>query len=260
MDEPPIIVRQTGEGVAVVVLNRPDALNALNTAMGEALLEAWSGLAADPGVRAVVMTGEGRAFCTGADLKERNGMTDAAWAAQHLVFERMIRAQLSVPVPIVAAVHGAVMGGGAEMALACDFTLASTGARFAMPEVKLGIMPGLGGPAMLVRAIGERAALELLTTGRQVEAQEALALGLVSRVVTPDVLFEEAMKLATQIAANAPLSVRALKRVVRAGSTLPLEAAMELELDEYNRLFVTADRHEGVGAFNERRTPQFKGA
>lgn len=259
MDDKPVLVREAAPGVKLVALNRPAALNALSTAMGEALLEVWTDLAAEASLRAVVMTGEGKAFCAGADLKERNGMTDQAWSDQHLIFEAMIRAQLALPVPILAAVQGAAMGGGAEMALACDFTWAATNAKFAMPEVKLGIMPGLGGPALLARAVGERAALELLTSGRVVEAPEALSLGLVSRICPPETLVDEAVALAAQIAANAPLSVRALKSSVRAGMALPLDAAMELELKEYNRLFKTADRREGVGAFNERRPPRFQG-
>jgi enoyl-CoA hydratase/carnithine racemase len=245
--------------VRLVTLNRPGSANAMNTAMGEALLAVWTDLANDPGLRCVVMTGEGRAFCAGADLKERNGMDDQVWSRQHLVFEAMARAQLALPVPIVAAVNGAAMGGGCEMVLACDFAWASPPARFGLPEVTLGFIPGLGGPALLTRAIGERAALELLTTGRYIDADEALRLGLVSRICPAESLVEEAVALASQIAANAPLAVRALKRVVRAGAAMPLDPAMELELEEYNRLFRTGDRREGVASFNEKRVARFTG-
>jgi enoyl-CoA hydratase/carnithine racemase len=259
MDETPVIVTQAAPGVALVRLSRPHAANAMNTAMGEALLQAWTALADDASLRAVVMTGEGKAFCAGADLKERNGMSDEAWGAQHVMFEAMARAQLALPVPVIAAVGGAAMGGGCEMVLACDFAWASPEARFGLPEAKLGFIPGLGGPALLTRAVGERAAIELLTTGRHIAADEALAIGLVNRICPADTLVEDALALAAQIAANAPLAVKALKRVVRAGAAMPLDQAMEMELAEYNRLFKTADRREGVASFNERRAPQFSG-
>jgi enoyl-CoA hydratase len=259
LSESPVTVATTAPGVIVVTLSRPASANALNTAMGEVLLQTWTDLAADAALRCVILTGEGRLFCAGADLKERNGMTDADWSAQHVTFEAMIRAQLALPVPIVAAVNGAAMGGGCEMALACDFAWASDTARFGLPEARLGIMPGLGGPALLARAVGERVALELLTTGRPVMAAEALAIGLVSRVCPADALMDEVIALAGQIATSAPLSVKALKRVVRTGVAMPLDEAMELELNEYNALFKSADRHEGVGAFNDKRTPRFEG-
>jgi len=260
MDEKPVIVSEPAPGVRLVTLNRPQAANAMNTAMGEALLAAWTALTNDPTVRAVVMTGEGKAFCAGADLKERHGMSDEAWSAQHIMFEAMTRAQLSVPVPIIAAVNGAAMGGGCEFMLACDFAIASPAARFGLPEVKLGFIPGLGGPALLVRAVGERKALELLTSGRYIDAQEALQIGLVGHLSASETLVDDAVAMASAIAANAPLAVKALKRVVRAGAAMPLDAAMDLELDEYNRLFKTADRREGVASFNEKRPARFKGA
>ena len=172
----------------------------------------------------------------------------------------MVRAQLSVPVPIIAAVNGAAMGGGCEMTLACDFAYASETARFALPEVGLGIMPGLGGTQLLRRCAGERRAIELLTTGRAFTATQALEYGVVSGVTAPDALMDTVLAVAAEIAAKAPLSVRALKHVVREAHSLDLAAAMEMELSAYNRLFKTADRREGVASFNEKRTPAFKGA
>jgi len=246
-------------GVAVVAFNRPEVANALSTLMGEELLLAWTELSARDDLRCVVLTGEGRHFQAGADLKERNGMTDEAWAAQHKVFEAMVRAQLSVPVPIVAAVNGAAMGGGCEMTLACDFAYASETARFGLPEVGLGIMPGLGGTQLLRRCAGERRAIELLTTGRPFTAAQALEYGVVNGVTAPEALMETVLGVAAEIAAKAPLSVRALKHVVHEAHSLDLAAAMEMELSAYNRLFKTADRREGVASFNEKRTPAFKG-
>ena len=258
-EAPTIVVEDAAPGVKLVTLSRPAAANALSTAMGHELLALWTALAADPSMRAVVLTGAGRFFCAGADLKERDGMTDAAWGDQHRLFEDMIRAQLACPFPLIAAVNGAAMGGGCEMALACDFVWASETARMGLPEAGLGIIPGLGGTQNLTRAVGERRAAEMLMSGVPVDAAEALAIGLVNRVCAPDSLVAEAVERAKLIATKAPLSVRALKAVVRAGAALPLEAAMALELSEYNRLFTTEDRREGVAAFNQKRMAAFRG-
>ena len=254
-----ILLDEPQAGIARITFNRPEAANALNTLMGEELLEAWTELAARPDLRCVVLAAAGRHFCAGADLKERNGMTDAAWSAQHKVFEAMARAQLAVPVPVIGAVNGAAMGGGCEMTLACDFAYASETARFGLPEVGLGIMPGLGGTQLLRRCVGERRAVELLTTGRPFTAAQALDYGVVNGVTAPEALMETVLAVAAEIAFKAPLSVRALKHVIREGASLDLAAAMELELSAYNRLFKTADRREGVASFNEKRTPAFRG-
>lgn len=254
-----IKITEPAPGVVVVAFNRPEVANALSTQMGLELLETWAALKDRADVRCIVLTGEGRHFQAGADLKERNGMTDEAWAEQHSVFEAMIRAQLSVDVPVIAAVNGAAMGGGCEMTLACDFAYAADTARFGLPEVGLGIMPGLGGTQLLTRQAGERKAIEILVTGRPLSAEEALAAGIVNKVVPADQLMSAVLETAQRIAANAPLSVRALKHVVHEGNSMDLAAAMELELAHYNRLFKTADRREGVASFNDKRTPAFKG-
>lgn len=254
-----IAVEDVGAGVNLVTLSRPAAANALSTAMGRQLLALWRQLAADASMRAVVLTGAGRFFCAGADLKERDGMTDAAWADQHRLFEDMIRAQLACPFPLIAAVNGAAMGGGCEMALACDFAWAGEAARMGLPEAGLGIIPGLGGTQLITRAVGERRAAEMLMSGVPVDAAEALAIGLVNRVCPAESLVAEAVERAKLIASKAPLSIRALKAVVRTGAALPLDAAMELELSEYNRLFTTEDRREGVAAFNQKRAAAFRG-
>ena len=254
-----IKITEAAPGVVVVAFNRPDVANALSTRMGEELRDAWRDIAGRADVRCVVLTGEGKHFQAGADLKERNGMTDEAWAAQHVVFEDMVSAQLAVPVPVIAAVNGAAMGGGCEMTLLSDFAYAADTARFGLPEVGLGIMPGLGGTQLLTRQAGERRALEILVSGRPLTADEALAAGLVNRVVPAADLMAATLETAQRIAANAPLSVKALKHVVHEGGHLDLAAAMELELSHYNRLFKTADRREGVASFNEKRAPAFKG-
>jgi len=254
-----IKLSEAAPGVAVVAFNRPDVANALSTQMGLELLETWTALKERDDLRCVILTGEGRHFQAGADLKERNGMTDETWAEQHKVFEAMARAQLSVPVPVIAAVNGAAMGGGCEMTLLSDFAYAADTARFGLPEVTLGIMPGLGGTQLLTRQAGERRALEILVSGRPLTAQEALEAGIVNRVLPAAELMEAVLETAKRIAANAPLSVRTLKRVVHEGNGMDLAASMEMELSAYNRLFKTADRREGVASFNDKRTPAFRG-
>ncbi len=249
------------EHVLKVTLNRPDAANAFNTQMGRDVLAAFESLIADPGaVRSVIVTGAGdRAFCAGGDLKERNGMTDAQWGAQHLIFERMIRAVIDCPFPVIAAVNGAAFAGGLEIALGCDFIYAVRGARFALTEVTLGIMPGAGGTQMLPRAVGERRAKEIILTGRPFTAEEALEWGMVNRLCEPGKVVEEALAAAKTIAANAPISVRQAKHSIHHGLPMSLRDGMLFEIEAYNRTVPTEDRREGIKAFNEKRKPVFKG-
>lgn len=254
-----IKVTQPEAGITVITFARPEVANALSTAMGRELLDIWSQLRADAALRCVILAGEGKHFQAGADLKERNGMSDEQWAEQHRLFEAMIRAQLACPVPVIAAVQGAAMGGGCEMTLACDFAYAAEGARFGLPEAGLGILPGLGGTQLLTRAVGPRRAIELLTTAQPFSAAQALEWGLVSGVVAPEALMDTVRGVAKVIAGKAPLSVRGAKRVVHEGQDLDLKRAMDLELSVYNQLFTTQDRREGVGSFNEKRTPVFEG-
>ena len=256
-----LMLDEPAERVLRVTLNRPQVANALNTRMGQELTELFEGLAMAPDrYRAVVLTGAGeRAFCGGADLKERNGMTDATWHAQHLIFERMIRAIIDCPVPVVAAVNGAAFAGGCEIALGCDFIYAATSARFALTEVTLGIMPGAGGTQNLPRAVGERRAKELILSGRPFSAEDAHAWGLVNRLCAPEALMAEALEMAGAIAANAPLSVRNAKKSIHQGLGMTLADGMLFEIEAYNRLVGTEDRHEGIRSFNEKRKPRFNG-
>ncbi|HLH90345.1 MAG TPA: enoyl-CoA hydratase-related protein [Xanthobacteraceae bacterium] len=248
-------------GILQVLLDRPTAANAMNTQMGRDLLALFGRLAAEPdAARCVVLSATGdRAFCAGGDLKERNGMTDAQWQAQHLIFERMIRAIIDCPLPVIAAVNGAAYGGGLEIALGCDFIYASRGARFALTEVTLGIMPGAGGTQNLPRAVGARRAKELILTGAAFSAEEALAFGLVNRVCEPGKLLSEAIETARRIARNGPLSVRQAKHAIHHGMEMSLANGMLFEIEAYNRLVPTEDRREGILAFNEKRSAQFKG-
>ncbi len=254
------LLTEQADGVLVVTLNRPTAGNSLSTRMAEELLALWTALPGDPDVRAVVLTGSGgKIFCAGADLKERDGMTDAQWVAQHRLFEAMRDALVALPVPVICAVNGAAYGGGCEIALNCDFIYAAAGARFALPEVKLGIMPGLGGAPNLARAAGERRAREILLTGDPFTAEEGAAFGVVNRVCAADALVAEAVATASKIAGNAPLSVRNIRRTLARTATLYGAEAVAVELANYDELTPTDDRREGVAAWGEKRKPEWKG-
>ncbi len=256
-----LLVERPEPDVLLLTMNRPDVLNALNTQMGHDMLAVFEALAAEPDTcRAVVLTGAGtRAFCAGGDLKQRRGMTDAEWQAQHHVFERKVRAMIDCPVPLIAAVNGVAYGGGCEIALCCDFIYAAATARFALPEVTLGIMPGAGGTQNLPRAVGERRAKELLLTGRPWSAPDAERWGMVNRVCEPEALVAEAVATAAVMAGNAPISIRQAKRSMHHGMGMSLADGLLFEIEAYNRMVPTEDRREGVLAFNEKRKPAFKG-
>jgi enoyl-CoA hydratase len=252
---------EPAEHVLLVTLNRPERANAFTTEMGAELLHVFQALEAEPGAyRCVVLTGAGeRAFCAGADLKERDGMTDEQFARQHYLFERMARAVLACPPPLLGAVNGAAFAGGLELALCCDFAYASETARFALTEVTLGIMPGAGGTQNLPRAIGERRAKEVILTGRPFSAQQALEWGLVNRLCPPGEVLPAVLETAQAIAANAPLSVRQAKKAITQGLQMDRASGMLFEIEAYHQLIPTEDRQEGIRAFNEKRRPAFKG-
>ncbi|MCP4391342.1 MAG: enoyl-CoA hydratase, partial [Gammaproteobacteria bacterium] len=210
--------------VLQITLNRPDYANAFNTQMATDLMHCFEAQALAPGdTRCIVLIGAGeRAFCAGGDLKERAGMSNEAWTAQHLIYERMIRAVIDCPIPLIAAVNGAAFGGGCELALAADFIYASDNARFAMTETSLGIIPGAGGTQTLGRALGERRAKELIMSARRFDAAEAHRWGLVNEVFAPDKLLDEALQAASRIAANAPIAVRQAKQAIHRGLQMSL--------------------------------------
>ena len=256
-----LIVETPEPGVLLVTMNRPERLNAMNTAMMTDLRDLFSGLYIDPGAaNCLVLTGAGaRGFCSGADLKERDGMSDAAWRRQHAVVEQMIRALHACPIPVIAAVNGVAMGGGLEIALACDFIYAAEHARFALPEVTRGIMPGAAGPQNLPRATGVRRAKEIVLTGAPFTAAEALDWGIANRLCKPEALLDEALATARVIAANAPIGVRAAKQALDKATDLDRASGYDFELAAYNLTVPTEDRKEGVRAFNEKRKPVFRG-
>jgi enoyl-CoA hydratase len=256
-----ITVAQPQDHTVLVTLNRPEVANAMNTQMGLDLLAVFDGFCAAPNQqRCVVITGAGvKAFCAGGDLKQRNDMTDAMWQDQHLIFERMIRAVVACPVPIIAAVNGAAYAGGMEISLCADFIYAAEHARFALTEVTLGIMPGAGGTQNLPRAVGARRAKEILLTGRPFSAQQAFDWGMVNRICKPDALIGEALETAAVIAGNAPISTRQIKQSVNMGANTDLHTGMMFEIEAYNRMVPTDDRREGILAFNEKRKPVYRG-
>lgn len=254
-------VNEPLDHVLLITLNRTDAANALNTQMAIDLIEVFEGLALNPNdIRAVVVTGSGaRAFCAGGDLKERNSMSDQLWTKQHLVYERMVRAVLGCPIPVIGAINGAAYGGGCELACALDFVYASEKAKFAQTETRLGIIPGAGGTQTLARAVGERRAKELILSGQPFSAIKAKEWGLVNDVFPANDLLKKTLEVAQLIASNAPIAVRQAKQAIHKGLQMGLMDGLAFEIEAYNRTIPTEDRREGVASFNEQRKPEFKG-
>ena len=246
--------------VLLATLDRPEVANSFNTRAALELCEVFNRIETGQRYRCVVLTGTGeRAFCAGADLKERNSLTEDEWRSQHEIFERMFGLVRDCPLPVLAAVNGAAYAGGLELLLLCDFAYASRSARFALTEVSLGIMPGGGGTQTLARAVGERRAKELILTARPFSAEEALAWGVVNKLCEPRGVLDETLEAADRIASLAPLAVRQAKRAIRDGLHMDLASAMRIEVEAYNLLVGTDDRREGLHAFNEKREPNFKG-
>lgn len=244
-------------GVALVTLNRPQVLNALSHALMEQLAATLEGCDRDAAVRCIVLWGGPRVFAAGADVRE---MADATTAdvIKSYRFEQWMRIR-RVGKPIVAAVSGYALGGGCELAMLCDIIVASETARFGQPEIRLGLMPGAGGTQRLTRAVGKSRAMEMVLTGRALMAQEAYAAGLVSRVVPAEVCLEEAMRVAAEIARQAPVAVRLAKEAVLQAYETSLEAGLAFERRSFHSLFSTDDKREGVRAFLEKRRPEFQG-
>jgi enoyl-CoA hydratase/carnithine racemase len=234
--------------------------NALSVALLRELLEHQARAAADRSLRAVIITGAGaKAFCAGADLKERARMDEGAVAGFHKAIRAAFDGLEALPQPVIAALNGVALGGGLELALACDLRVAAETAELALPEVGLGIIPGAGGTQRLSRVVGVGRAKELILTARRVTAPEALAMGLVGQVVSIDQLANAAMLVAERVARNAPVSLRQAKRAIDRGFTLPMSEALDLENKLYQACIPTADRQEALQAFAEKRAPVFKG-
>jgi enoyl-CoA hydratase/carnithine racemase len=257
-----VLVRRHGPDgvVAEIVLDRPDARNALSTGMARELGDATGALAADAAVRAVVLSSSNEpAFCVGADLKERNAFSDADLMAQRLHYRAAFGGVLNLPVPTVAAIAGYALGGGFELALSCDLIVADESAVVGLPEVTVGVIPGGGGTQLVARRIGASRAADLIFTGRRLDIDEADRLGLINRRVPAGSARAAALELATQIAANSPVGVRNAKRALRLGLDVDMATGLDVEDSAWRATAFSADRREGVAAFNEKRSPQWPG-
>ncbi|MED3661858.1 enoyl-CoA hydratase-related protein [Ureibacillus terrenus] len=245
--------------ILVVTLNRPEVLNAMNTQLLEERLELFREQAYNESLRCVVITGAGdKAFSTGGDLKERNGMSNSNWRRQHQIIEELVLLTRDFPVPVIAAVEGYALAGGCELALSADFIIASETAVFGLSEALRGILPGGGGLQNLSRAIGIRRAKELIYTGRKINAALAYEWGMVNRVVPKGKALETAIEIAKEITESAPMAVRAAKVSINKGSDTDFRTAYALDIAAYNLLVTSEDRLEGVAAFNEKRKPKWK--
>ena len=246
--------------IATVRLNRPEALNAIDDAMRRDLQRAWRRIAEDAAIHVAIVTGVGeRAFSAGADLK--GAAPDASFAERSFGegANDSLTHGIEIDKPLICAFNGLAFGGGLEIGLACDIRIAAAGAAFALSEVRVGTLPGSGGTQRLPRLIGRSDAMLMLLTGEPIDAAEALRIGLVSKVVAPEELQATAMAIALRIAANAPLAVRAVKRLVRHGEDLPLANALEAERAAWGLLRDTEDRREGRAAFTGKRRPVYRG-
>jgi len=250
-----VLVRREG-AVMHVSLNRPDARNALNTPVRQELAAAFRQAEADPGVRAVLVTGEGRHFCAGADIRELRARTmlEAGWAPERL--DTMVE---SLSKPVVGALHGYVLGGGLELALAFTVRLASEDFRGGFPEVKLGIFPALGGTQRLPRLVGEGRALELMLRGRIIDAREALGMGLVTEIAPAGELRQRGLALAQELAAGPPVAMRAIMECVRRAGDLGRADGLDYDRRLFGIVCGTEDKAEGVDAWLEKRPPRFSG-
>ncbi|QGN56639.1 enoyl-CoA hydratase/isomerase family protein [Nostocoides sp. HKS02] len=262
MSEPLVRIERHGVGghVAELVLDRPEAMNAVSTAMARALGQATSELAADPTVRAVVVTSSSpKAFCVGADLKERNALTDEELRAQRPVAQAAYRGVLELPVPVVAAVEGYALGGGFEIALSCDLAVCGAAAVVGLPEVSVGVIPGGGGTQLLTRRVGWSRAARMVFTAERYDAEQARQLGVVDEVVAAGAARERAFEIAERIAANSPVGVRNAKAAMREGFDTDLDAGLRIEDRYWAATAFSADRAEGVAAFNQKRKPVWPG-
>ena len=254
---PEVLLERPEDGIAVVRLNRPEQLNALNDAVRALLREHFAALSADSSVRAIILTGDGKNFAAGADLKEMADRTTVDWLLRrsHLMY----RAIQGCPQPIIAAINGYALGGGCELAMNADIIVAGESAQLGQPEIRVGIMPGAGGTQRLTRAVGKYQAMKICLLGKPITAKEALTLGLVSEVVPDAEVFDTAMKMAKTILGMPPLAVQMTKEVLNAGQEASLETALMLERHAFQMLFSTEDQKEGMRAFIEKRRPSYKG-
>ncbi len=257
MDYENILVERVEGRIGLIRINRPKAMNALNAPLMREMADALSALDADPAVGCLVITGNEKAFAAGADIKEMAGASAVEMLTRDSIslWDRVA----DVHKPVIAAVSGWCLGGGSELALACDMIVASETAKFGQPEITIGVIPGAGGTQRLTRAVGKAIAMEMVLNNRTLTADEALRFGLVNRVVPVESYLDEAIKLAREIASRAPIAVRLAKEAVNKAFEGPLTEGLEHERRRFYFLFSTEDQKEGMAAFVEKRDPQWKG-
>ena len=256
----PLVLVANADGIRRITVNRPDKLNALNAATLDALQAAFDAAATDDAVRVVVLTGAGpKAFVAGADIAEMADLRPTEGRDFSLRGQRLMRSIETLPKPVVAMVNGFALGGGLELAMGCHLRIAADTAKVGQPEIGLGLIPGFGGSQRLLRLCGRAATLELCLLGAPVTAERALQLGIVNRVVPAAELEAETLKVATQLAASAPLALRATLDVVNIGGECGIEEGLQYETAQFGLMFATDDMREGTRAFMERRKPTFTG-
>lgn len=251
-----VVLSEKKGNVGLITINRPDALNAVNTAVMDGIISKTKLLDEDPDIGCIVITGEGKAFIAGADIKEmqEKSYMDMFLADKQSQWEGFANTRT----PIIAAVNGFALGGGCELAMMCDIILASDKAKFGQPEIKLGVTPGWGGSQRLTKAVGKAKAMDLILTGRMMDAEEAERSGLVARVIPAEQLMEEAMKTASEIAGYSTPSVLIAKEQVNRAFETTLAEGLRFERRTFYSLFATQDQSEGMAAFSEKRKPDFK--
>ncbi|MCH3966021.1 MAG: short-chain-enoyl-CoA hydratase [Clostridium sp.] len=257
MDFKNVIFEKEGK-IALITINRPKALNALNS---ETLVEIDSvidKIAADDEILAVILTGAGKSFVAGADISEMKGLNASGGRKFGILGNKVFRKLENLEKPVIAAVNGFALGGGCEISLACDIRIASSKAKFGQPESGLGITPGFGGTQRLPRLVGTGIAKELIYTSKIINADEALRVGLVNKVVEPEALLDEAKSTANQIAANAPIAVKLCKAAINKGIQTDIDTGIAYESEVFGECFATEDQKEGMGAFLEKRDKSFK--
>jgi enoyl-CoA hydratase/carnithine racemase len=253
------LIVETADGVSLIRFNRPEALNAFNDQLMDELTATLDAAEADDEVRCIVLTGSEKAFAAGADIKEMQSKTYVGAYKENFItrnWERVTRCRK----PVIAAVAGYALGGGCEVAMMCDFIIAAETAKFGQPEITIGVSPGAGGTQRLTRLVGKSKAMEMILTGRMMDAAEAERSGLVSRVVAPDQLIEEVMKVAKKIASLSPVSVMLTKEAVNSAYETTLSQGVTFERRLFHSMFALEDQKEGMAAFVEKRKPAFKGA
>ena len=262
-EHPGVLIRRPDDTphVAELVLDRPEALNAISTAQAQSITAATAELAADRTIRAVVLSSSvEKAFSVGADLKERNRLSDDELRQQRLITRAAYTSVLELPMPAIAAVHGYALGGGLELALGCDFRYLAEDALVGQPEILLGLIPGAGGTQRLPRVVGYQRAKDMVLTGRQVDAAEARSIGLADKVAPSDDVLALAMDDAGEWATKATAAIAAAKRALNKGAALPVSEGVLVEREQFQTAFGTRDAREGVDAFVEKRAAEFDGS